>query len=226
MADIKKVNVGGLDYNVKDDTARTNSSTALTELAYQETGNTASQAYAVIGTPINWKGTLYYLKTPVAAGAVWEVGTNLTLAPNLGKLTSNIKTYVNGSGELVFRDLTGADTVLPFSGTGLEIPDGKALFLVGNGAEYAFDDIPTNWKSISYSGMIVNGKDVSKITIRLENKASQSYGYGVMDNGIITMATLSTATSSSGNWYDCSGHDYIMVNAALTGGGVNVMFQR
>lgn len=117
MADIDVINVGGTDYNVKDATARTDSDAAVTLLAYKETGNTASQAYSVIGTPINWKGTLYYTKTAVAKNATWAVGTNLVAATNLGKLMSNIKTYINGNGELVFRDLTGADTVLPFSGS-------------------------------------------------------------------------------------------------------------
>lgn len=116
MADLSQANVGGIDYNLKDSTARSNANIALLELAYKEDGNTASQPYSVIGTPINWKGTLYYTKTAVASGATWQVGTNLTAAGNLGKLTSNIKTYVNSSGKLVFRDLTGADTVLPFSG--------------------------------------------------------------------------------------------------------------
>ena len=117
MADIKKVNVGGLDYNVKDDTARTNATTALSHEAYVENGNTASQAYSIIGTPINWKGTLYHTKTAVAKGATWVVGTNLTAVANLGKMISSIKTYVGGDGKLHFTDGTGADTVLPFSGT-------------------------------------------------------------------------------------------------------------
>ncbi len=123
MADIKKVNVGGLDYNVKDDTARTNADTALSHEAYVENGNTASQAYAIIGTPINWKGTLYHTKTAVAAGATWVVGTNLTAVPNLGKMISSIKTYVGGDGKLHFTDGTGADTVLPFSGTAVTYHD-------------------------------------------------------------------------------------------------------
>lgn len=120
MADINKVNVGGIDYNVQDATARTNANAALTELAYNETGNTASQAYSVVGTPINWEGTLYYTKTAVAKGATWAVGTNLTAATNLGKLVRNVKTYVGSDSKLHFVDLTGADTVLPFSGTTLD----------------------------------------------------------------------------------------------------------
>lgn len=116
MADISLLNIGGSDYSVKDATARANSVSALTLIAYKEDNNTASQAYSVIGTPINWKGTLYYTTTAVAAGATWTVGTNLAVANNLGRLTSNIKTYVNNDGKLVFRDLTGADTVLPFNG--------------------------------------------------------------------------------------------------------------
>ena len=132
MADLSLLNIGGSDYNVKDATARTNSIAAQTLTAYRETGNTASQAYSVVGTPINWKGTLYYTKTAVAAGATWAVGTNLVAANNLGKLVSNIKTYVNSDGELVFRDLTGADTVLPFSGTAEPITVTVALQSYGD----------------------------------------------------------------------------------------------
>ncbi len=118
MADISVMNVGGTDYNIKDSTSRTNSTNAMSLPAYYETGNTASQAYSVVGTPINWKGTLYYTKTTVAKGATWTVGTNLTAATNLGKLVRNIKTYVGSDSKLHFVDLTGADTALNFSGAG------------------------------------------------------------------------------------------------------------
>lgn len=117
MADISVMNVGGSDYNIKDKTSRTNSTKAMSLSAYYETGNTASQAYSIVGTPINWKGTLYYTKTTVAKGATWAVGTNLTAATNLGKLVRNIKTYVGSDSKLHFVDLTGADTALNFSGT-------------------------------------------------------------------------------------------------------------
>lgn len=115
MADISVMNVGGSDYNIKDSTSRTNSTKAMSLSAYYETGNTASQAYSIVGTPINWKGTLYYTKTTVAKGATWTVGTNLTAATNLGKLVRNIKTYVGSDSKLHFVDLTGADTALNFS---------------------------------------------------------------------------------------------------------------
>jgi hypothetical protein len=115
MADISVMNVGGTDYNIKDSTSRTNSTKAMSLSAYYETGNTASQAYSIVGTPINWKGTLYYTKTTVAKGATWAVGTNLTAATNLGKLVRNIKTYVGSDSKLHFVDLTGADTALNFS---------------------------------------------------------------------------------------------------------------
>lgn len=115
MADISVMNVGGTDYNIKDSTSRTNSTKAMSLPAYYETGNTASQAYSIVGTPINWKGTLYYTKTTVAKGATWAVGTNLTAATNLGKLVRNIKTYVGSDSKLHFVDLTGADTALNFS---------------------------------------------------------------------------------------------------------------
>lgn len=123
MADISVMNVGGSDYNIKDKTSRTNSTKAMSLSAYYETGNTASQAYSIVGTPINWKGTLYYTKTTVAKGATWAVGTNLTPATNLGKLVRNIKTYVGRDSKLHFVDLTGADTALNFS-SGTIIADG------------------------------------------------------------------------------------------------------
>ncbi len=118
MADISVMNIGGTSYNVKDSTSRTNSSNAQNLAAYREDGDTASQAFSIVGTPINWKGTLYYTKTAVAKGATWVVGTNLTAATNLGKLMRNIKTYVGGDGKLHFTDLTGADTALNFSSGG------------------------------------------------------------------------------------------------------------
>lgn len=124
MADISVMNVGGTDYNIKDSTSRTNSTKAMSLSAYYETDNTASQAYSIVGTPINWKGTLYYTKTTVAKGATWVVGTNLTAATNLGKLVRNIKTYVGSDSKLHFVDLTGADTALNFSSGGLKLHKG------------------------------------------------------------------------------------------------------
>ena len=177
MADISVINVGGSDYNVKDATGRTNANKALTLLAYQETGNTASQAYSTIGTPINWKGTLYYTKTAVAKGATWAVGTNLTAATNLGKLTSNIKTYVNSSGQLVFRDLTGADTVLPFSGTDV-IPSGKALK--------------------NHNGVMTT-INVTKGTMITEDAGANFL--------IVNVSDFSTVRSSIGAMYNCIGFD-------------------
>lgn len=148
MADISVMNVGGTDYNIKDSTSRTNSTKAMSLPAYYETGNTASQAYSIVGTPINWKGTLYYTKTTVAKGATWAVGTNLTAATNLGKLVRNIKTYVGSDSKLHFVDLTGADTALNFSGadfqyTGYAI-NGRTVShtATSSGKIYAFSSNP------------------------------------------------------------------------------------
>lgn len=145
MADISVMNVGGTDYNIKDSTSRTNSTKAMSLPAYYETGNTASQAYSIVGTPINWKGTLYYTKTTVAKGATWTVGTNLTAATNLGKLVRNIKTYVGSDSKLHFVDLTGADTALNFSVTpkkalaGTLTTSGNTLTLTDTTQNYAFN---------------------------------------------------------------------------------------
>lgn len=112
MSSLNTINVGGINFDVEDAASRT----IIPMVAYKEDGITASQAYAVIGTPINWKGTLYYTKTAVAQGAVWEVGTNLTLATNLGNLMRNVNVYVgDDDNKIHFVDLTGADTALNFS---------------------------------------------------------------------------------------------------------------
>lgn len=166
MADISVMNVGGTDYNIKDSTSRTNSTKAMSLPAYYETGNTASQAYSVVGTPINWKGTLYYTKTTVAKGATWTVGTNLTAATNLGKLVRNIKTYVGSDSKLHFVDLTGADTALNFSPSTPSTLHWYKYFISNSAAAKITDanvgDIiilcPYNWSSAdSYNTLTKSG---------------------------------------------------------------------
>lgn len=119
MSNLDTINVGGIDYGIQDSTART----IVPMVAYNETGNTASQAYSTIGTPINWKGVLYYTTTTVAAGATWAVGTNLVAATNLGQMLRNIKTYVGTDSKLHFTDATGADSVLNFSNTNISVAE-------------------------------------------------------------------------------------------------------
>lgn len=159
MADISVMNVGGTDYNIKDSTSRTNSTKAMSLPAYYETGNTASQAYSIVGTPINWKGTLYYTKTTVAKGATWTVGTNLTAATNLGKLVRNIKTYVGSDSKLHFVDLTGADTALNFSGT-LNVSE-MAMFTRPAGLPFSYSYLNSNG-STNMSNSSYLGYDVSQ----------------------------------------------------------------
>lgn len=115
MSNIDTINVGGLDYSIEDSTARETAEGAVTVSAYVENGNTASRAYSVLGTPINWKGSLYYTKATIAQGATLS-SSNLTAAANLGAMMRNIKTYVGTDSKLHFTDATGADSVLPFSG--------------------------------------------------------------------------------------------------------------
>lgn len=117
MSNLDTINVGGINYDIEDATARPNAASALTITAYKEDDDTASQAYSVIGTPINWNGVLYYTSATIAAGDTLAEGTNLTAATNIGKMLSNIKTYVGSDSKLHFRDATGADSVLPFSST-------------------------------------------------------------------------------------------------------------
>lgn len=117
MSNLDTINVGGIDFDIEDSVSRANSTSALNITAYKEDDNTASQAYSIIGTPINWKGDLYYTSATIAAGDTLAIGTNLISATNIGQMLSNIKVYVNDDGELVFRDSTGADSVLPFSST-------------------------------------------------------------------------------------------------------------
>lgn len=115
MSSLDTLNVGGIDFDIEDSTSRVNSTSALNITAYKEDGDTASQAYAVIGTPINWKGTLYYTSATIASGDTLAVGTNLVSAANIGQMLTNIKTYVGSDSKLHFVDATGADSVLPFS---------------------------------------------------------------------------------------------------------------
>lgn len=114
MSNLDTINVGGIDFDIEDSVARSNAAV----VAYKETGSTASQAYSVLGTPINWNGVLYYTTATIAAGDTLEVGTNLASAINIGRMLSNIKTYVGQDEMLHFRDATGADSVLPFSSGG------------------------------------------------------------------------------------------------------------
>lgn len=167
MADLSILNIGGSDYNVKDAISRTNSVNAQNLAAYREDTNTASQAYSVIGTPINWKGTLYYTKTAVAAGATWVEGVNLTAANNLGRLVTNIKTYVNNDGELVFRDLTGADTVLPFN-AGTQFLE-NVTFSGGSGSGNYYDTLvyDSGQTGYSHAGIV----SVSGIMYKKSNNA-------------------------------------------------------
>lgn len=117
MSNIDTINVGGLDYSVEDSEARDIATGAVNVSAYVENGNTASRAYPTIGTPINWKGSLYYTKATITAGSTLSTATNLTAAANLGAMIRNIKTYVGSDSKLHFTDATGADSVLPFSGS-------------------------------------------------------------------------------------------------------------
>lgn len=116
MSNIDTVNVGGLDYSIEDSTARADATTAITISAYVENGNTASRAYPTVGTPVNWKGSLYYTTATITQGATLS-SSNLTAAANIGAMLKNIKTYVGSDSKLHFTDATGADTALNFSNT-------------------------------------------------------------------------------------------------------------
>ena len=77
-------------------------------MAYVESGNTASRTYAA-GDFISWKGTLYTASTAIPATTAFAVGTNLAavvdgnnaLCGGLNSLNSSVKTlngYVNDNG--------------------------------------------------------------------------------------------------------------------------------
>lgn len=152
MSNIDTINVGGLDYDIEDATARQQATSAITVAAYVENGNTASRAYPTVGTPVNWKGSLYYTKATIAQGSTLAAGTNLAAAVNIGKMLSNIKTYVGSDSKLHFTDATGADSVLPFKssivptyytrGSGAHsswsytLPAGKFLFIAACGSSW------------------------------------------------------------------------------------------
>lgn len=116
MSNLDTINVGGIDYDIEDSDARSKATSAVNITAYIENGDEASRAYSVVGTPINWKGNLYYTSATIAEGATLAIGTNLTTVANIGLMLSNIKVYVDQEEQLHFVDATGADSVLPFSG--------------------------------------------------------------------------------------------------------------
>ena len=115
MSSLDTLNVGGIDFDIEDSTSRVNSTSALNITAYKEDADIASQSYAIVGTPINWKGDLYYTSATIAAGDTLDTEVNLISAINIGKMISNIKVYVGTDEKLHFVDATGADSVLPFS---------------------------------------------------------------------------------------------------------------
>lgn len=198
MADLSILNVGGADYNLKDTVAREAAASGMSLAAYYEPNNTASQAYSVIGTPINWKGTLYYTKTAVAKNAAWAVGTNLTAATNLGVLTRNIKTYVGTDGKLHFTDLTGADSVLPFSGGTKDAINAICPFVLGSYA--GGDQGTTRAASCMFP---ING--LTSINYRLSGYAHHGCQY-VVKTLNASGSTVDTRTVTLTR--DSSNHDY------------------
>ena len=135
MSNIDTVNVGGLNYSIEDTTARQQATSAISVSAYVENGNVASRPYPVIGTPINWKGDLYYTTATIAQGSSFSAssGGNLASAANIGQMLTNINVYVDQEGQLHFRNATGADSVLPFK----KGADEYVLLSAGVGARHS-----------------------------------------------------------------------------------------
>lgn len=87
-----------------------------TDIATVESGTTASRAYSV-GELVYVSGTLYRVKTAIANGATFTVGTNIevasvsnTLITQLAKknmVESNVFTFTNGKRSLNLSQLTG-----------------------------------------------------------------------------------------------------------------------
>lgn len=135
--DINIINVNGLDYPIKDQEARDVAESAVKIFAYYEDGLVASQAYATVGTPICWKGELYYTTTTVAKGNVWAVGVNLRVGDKagvvIGKINdadsriSAVESELTANGNRIYMDYKngkygyntspnrGADTFRPFN---------------------------------------------------------------------------------------------------------------
>ena len=129
--DINIINVNGLDYPIKDQKARDIAESAVQIFAYYEDGLVASQAYATIGTPICWKGDLYYTIASVAKGEIWEVGVNLRIGEKAGLVlarVNDIESELTANGNRIYMDYQngkygyntdpnrGADTFNPFRG--------------------------------------------------------------------------------------------------------------
>lgn len=82
-------------------------------MATVELGSNATQPYAK-GDLVIWNNRLCQATRAISANDAFAINTNLQYTTMNAQL-NNIKVYVNSSGDLVYRDHTGADSVLNFS---------------------------------------------------------------------------------------------------------------
>lgn len=75
-----------------------------TELAYVETGTTASRAYYVVGEYFCWNGLLYRVEQPISSGDTFTPGTNCSTATGGGlnqlRANSSERVYKNMNWQL------------------------------------------------------------------------------------------------------------------------------
>lgn len=185
MADISLINVGGINYEIKDRVAREKSSMYGKNIGYDEPGNTASQPYPKVGTIIFWHSAVepiwVYTKTAIAKGERFQLGVNIEQKPTLGTMISDIKTYVDSNGKLHFVDSRGADTELNFSSDPFpymyhfsSYPANAAwLSVVENGTARCLT--ATSGSKISYDGLTMGYDFSNGHTLQVTGKFISGY---------------------------------------------------
>lgn len=101
-----------------------------TDIATVESGTTASRAYSV-GELVYVSGTLYRVKTAIASGATFTVGTNIEaksvsdVAKELGEYESRV--LVNSGGNVIFLTRRGNTVIINVDY--YNVPDGETTLV-------------------------------------------------------------------------------------------------
>lgn len=117
-------------------------------MATVELGSNATQPYAK-GDLVIWNNRLCQATRAISANDAFAINTNLQYTTMNAQL-NNIKVYVNSNGDLVYRDHTGADSVLNFS----------QIYDLGTGQSFNCTGI-TNYHNLTDSNFFVNQGNIS-----------------------------------------------------------------
>ena len=117
-------------------------------MATVELGSNATQPYAK-GDLVIWNNRLCQATRAISANDAFAINTNLQYTTMNAQL-NNIKVYVNSNGDLVYRDHTGADSVLNFS----------QIYDLGTGQSFNCTGIP-NYHNLTNSNFFVNQGNIS-----------------------------------------------------------------